>query len=128
MVIGGGIVLLSVFLPRFTVTSPGGTESLGGIQGAGIGMLLLAGFAIAKGLQELRPDAIGTRFGSPLLTGILMVVSLAIRWSDLQNGLASARDIPGVSASIGTGFWLSVIGTLSVLAGGALLQFGDRAA
>ncbi|MEP6476081.1 MAG: hypothetical protein ABJC60_02300 [Actinomycetota bacterium] len=126
MLIGGGIVLLSTFLPRFTITGPNGTTSLSGIQGGSIGMLVLAGFAIAKGSAGIRPGIVRMRLGSPILTGILMMVVLALRWSDLQNGLKVADGIPGVTASIGIGYWLSVLGAALVLCGGALLQFGDR--
>ena len=127
VLIGGGVVLLSTFLPRFTVSGPGGTRSLGGVEGAGIGMLLLAGLAVAKGLEGLRQGTERMRLGSPILTGAFMAGVLALRWNELQNGLDEAAGIPGVSASIGSGFWLSVTGVVLVLCGGALIRFGDRA-
>src|SRR5436190_24213387 len=49
--IGGAIVLLRTFLPRFTITTAAGTPSLGGLQATGLGPLIPAGFAIAKGLE-----------------------------------------------------------------------------
>lgn len=126
MLVGGAIVLLSTALPRFTITTSNGTTSIGGLQSTGFGTLILAGFAIAKGIEALRPGAVRMRLGSPVITGVLMAVLLAIRWTDLQNGLDTAAGIPGVTASIGSGFWLNVMGAVLVLCGGALIQFGDR--
>src|SRR6186997_1646305 len=126
MLIGGAIVLLSTFLPRLTVTTAAGTTSFGGLQATGFGTLILAGFTVAKGFEALRPGTVPMRLGSPIITGIFMAVLLAFRWSDLQDGLDQAAGIPGVTASIGSGFWLNVMGTVLVLGGGALIQFGDR--
>jgi hypothetical protein len=126
MLIGGAIVLLSTFLPRFTITTAAGTTSLGGLQATGFGTLILAGFAMAKGFEALRPGTVRMRLGSPVITGVFMAVLLALRWSDLQDGLDTAAGIPGMTASIGSGFWLNVMGTVLVLCGGALIQFGDR--
>jgi hypothetical protein len=126
MLIGGGIVLLSTFLPRFTITTAAGTTSIGGLQSTGFGTLILAGFAIAKGFEALRPGSVRMRLGSPIITGVFMAVLLALRWSDLQDGLDTAAGIPGMTASIGSGFWLNLTGAVLVLCGGALIQFGDR--
>jgi len=126
MLVGGAIVLLSTFLPRFTLTTAAGTTSLGGLQSTGFGTLILAGFAIAKGFEALRPGTVRMRLGSPVITGVFMTVLLVLRWTDLQDGLNAAAEIPGMTAAIGSGFWLNVVGTVLVLGGGALIQFGDR--
>ena len=126
MVVGGAIVLLSVFLPRLSVTGSGGTVTVGGISGAGIGFLFLAGLAVAKGLERLRPGTVPIGLSSPILSGLFMAVLLVFRWSDLQRALDLASQTPGITAAVGPGFWLSVVGTILVLCGGALIQFGDR--
>ena len=126
MLIGGIVVILGALLPWFSVSAPGGTRGIGGISGIGFGLVILAGFAIAKGAQGLMPSLIRMRLSAPILTGALMVVALAIRWSDLHRTVDVVDALPGVSASIGIGFWLDVVGVVAVLLGGAILQFGDR--
>ena len=126
MVAGGIAVILGAFLPSLSVTGDGGTTTFGGIASVGFGLLILAGFAIAKGAQGLMPSLIRMRLSAPILTGALMVVALAIRWSDLHRTVDVVDALPGVSASIGIGFWLDVVGVVAVLLGGAILQFADR--
>jgi hypothetical protein len=126
MLIGGLVVILGAFLPWFSVSAPGGTRGVGGLSGIGFGLVFLAGFAIAKGAQGLLPSLIRMRLSAPILTGALMIVALAIRWSDLHRTVDLVDALPGVTASIGIGFWLDAVGVVAVLLGGAILQFGDR--
>jgi hypothetical protein len=123
MIAGGAIVLASALLPRIDVS--GVTISTGGILGTGIGMLILAAFAIAKGLQVVRPDIVKTRLASPILTGALLLLLAGLRYGSLRSDVDSLRAIPGITASIGSGFWIGVIGALMVTLGGALIQFRD---
>jgi hypothetical protein len=125
MMVGGAIALASAFLPR--ITASGVEISSGGVLGSGIGMLLLAGFAIAKGFQVVRPDVMKARLSSPLLTGALLLVLAGIRYTSLRSDVESLQAIPGVTASIGSGFWIGVIGAAIVALGGALIHLGDRA-
>jgi len=70
MMLGGGIVVvLSLFLPRFTVTSAAGTTSVSGLShGRALDPGPL-GFAIAHGLQGLRPFfTVRFQLGSPVVT------------------------------------------------------------
>jgi hypothetical protein len=129
LMLGGGlaVVLGAIALPWFSASGPGGSETVSGISGAGFGTLILAGFAVAKGLQTVAPDRVPFRLGTPILTGLLLLVLLGFRWSDISNGLDRANAIPGVTASVGTGFWLAVAGAIAVLCGGLLLQFGGAA-
>jgi hypothetical protein len=125
MIAGGAIVLGSALLPRIEVT--GVTISSGGLLGAGIGMLILAGFAIAKGLQVVRPGIMAFRLASPILTGALLLLLAGLRYASLRSDVDALQAIPGITASIGIGFWIGVIGALIVTLGGALIQFGDGA-
>ena len=127
MIAGGAIAIASAFLPRLTATGPSGEVTYGGIAGAGIGSLILAGFAIAKGLQVVRPAVMRTRLGSPVLTGLLMLVLAGIRYSSLNSDLGNLNALPGVSATIGNGFWIGVIGASLVAIGGAMIQMAERA-
>ena len=127
MAAGGALVLGSAFLPRLTAEGPGGTVSSGGILGAGIGMLVLAALAVARGLQVIRPDILRNRVSSPLVTGAFLLVVVGLRYASLRSELDRLEGLPGVTASIGSGFWLSAFGAVVVLLGGALVQFGDRA-
>ena len=127
MMLGGGIVVvLSLFLPRFTVTSPAGTASVSGLSVAVLWILVLSGFAIAHGLQGLRPGFVRFQLGSPVVTGVLMMVAMAFRWADISNGLDLAAADPNVTASVGPGFWLALAGSVVVLCGALLTRFGDR--
>ena len=127
MVAGGALVLGSAFLPRLTAEGPGGTATSGGILGAGIGMLVLAALAVARGVQVIRPDILRNRVSSPLVTGAFLLVVVGLRYASLRSELDRLEHLPDVTASIGSGFWLSALGTVVVLLGGALVQFGDRA-
>jgi hypothetical protein len=127
MIAGGAIAIASAFLPRLTATGPGGEATYGGLAGAGFGTLILAGFAIAKGLQVVRPDVMRTRLGSPILTGLLMVLLAGIRYSSLNSNVGDLNALPGVTATIGIGFWIGVIGAALVTIGGAMIQSADRA-
>jgi hypothetical protein len=126
LMLGGGaaIAIAALALPWFSAVGPGGTETTKGIAGSGFGILILSGFAVAKGLQIVAPDRVPFRLGTPIITGVLLLVLLGFRWSDISNGLDRAEAIPGVTASVGSGFWLALAGTVAVLCGGLLLQFG----
>jgi hypothetical protein len=126
MIAGGAIAVASAFLPRITASGPGGEATYGGLAGAGFGTLILAGFAIAKGLQVVRPDVVKMRLSSPILTGALMLLLAGIRYASLQSNVSDLQALPGVTASIGTGFWIGLIGASLVAIGGAMIQFGDR--
>jgi hypothetical protein len=123
MIAGGAVVLASAFLPRLTV-GPGVTQT-GGILGAGIGTLLLSGFAIAKGLQVVRPGTLNMRLSSPILTGVLLMVLAGLRYTSLTSDVNALHE-QGFTASLANGFWLSVIGSAVVLLGGAMIQLDGR--
>jgi hypothetical protein len=125
MLAGGVLTAIALFLPRFHVTGPGGETTVSGMSGVGVGLLLLSGFAVARGLAAVRPNILRIHFSFPVLTGGLMALLLFQRWSDLSSVLDRANAL-GVDASIGIGFWLTVVGAGLVLAGGALMQFGRR--
>jgi hypothetical protein len=116
-------VLASALLPR--IEGSGATFSSGGIVGAGIGWLILAGLAIAKGLQVVRPDIMKTRLASPILTGALLLLLAGLRYGSLRSDVDALRGIPGITASIGSGFWFGLVGALIVTLGGALIQFQE---
>ncbi len=124
MIAGGAVVLASAFLPRLTV-GPGVTAE-SGILATGIGTLVLAGFAIAKGLQVVRPGTLNMRLSSPIVTGLLLLVLAGLRYASLTSDI-DALNAQGFTASIANGFWISVIGSAIVLLGGALIQQGERA-
>jgi hypothetical protein len=127
MLAGGVLTVVALFLPRFHVSGLGGERTISGMSGVGVGLLLLSGFAVARGLAGVRPDIVRIRFSFPVLTGGLMALLVVQRWSDLSSGLDRAKAL-GIDASIGIGFWLTVVGAGVVLAGGALMQFGRRRA
>jgi hypothetical protein len=126
MMLGGGLAIVvgAVALPWFSASGPGGSETVKGISGSGFGILILAGFAIAKGLQVVAPDRVPFRLGTPILTGVLLLALVGFRWSDISDGLDRAEAIPGVTASVGSGFWLVAAGSVIVLCGGLLMHFG----
>jgi len=118
LVLGGGIlVLVGVFLPWFTVTIAGTERSTNGTSEWGV--ILLAAFAVARGLTLVRPDRFRFSLGTPLIGGGILVVLLALRWSDIREALDTASRA-GVPASVGIGFWAAAVGTACVVIGGVL--------
>jgi hypothetical protein len=118
LVLAGGIlVLVGVFLPWFTVTIDGAQRSTTGTSEWGV--MLLAAFAIARGLTLVRPDRFRFGLGTPLIGGVILVVLLAIRWSDIREALDTASRL-GFPASVGVGFYAAAVGTACVLIGGLL--------
>ena len=121
MVLAGGLaVVVGVFLPWLQASGPGGSISENGIKIGTFGTLILGGFAIARGASMLRPDAIRMTLGTPVLGGVLIAVLMALRWSTLNQAVADARAIPGVSASIGIGVWLVIAGAACIVVGGLM--------
>jgi len=128
MLAGAAVTVVALFLPRFHVSGGGSDTTVTGISGVGVGLLLLSGFAAVRAVAAIRPDLVPMPFAFPLLTGALMALLLYRRWIDLSHALDNARTLPGIDASIGVGFWLTVVGAALVLTGGALMQFGSRRA
>jgi hypothetical protein len=118
LVLGGGIlVLVGVFLPWFTVTIDGTQRSTTGTNEWGV--MLLAAFAIARGLTLVRPDRFRFGLGTPLIGGVILVVLLVIRWNDIRDALDTASRL-GFPASVGIGFYAAAAGTACILIGGLL--------
>jgi hypothetical protein len=124
--VGGIATILGAFLPRLSVSGPAGTQTVGGFSSVGFGLVILSGFAVAKGVHGLDPSQIRMRLSAPILTGLLMLVPLGFHWNDLNDAVQILNTYPDVTASIGIGFWVELVGVLAVLGGGAILQFGDR--
>jgi hypothetical protein len=119
-VVGGVLVVLGSLLPVVKVSAAGATSTVSGTS-AGIGVLILGGFAIVKGLSGLSPRMVPVRFATPLLTGGLLVVLLVLRWNDIQDAIDIVRtELPGAQASVGIGFWIDVVGTVLILVAGFL--------
>jgi hypothetical protein len=122
LVLGGGLaVVIGVFLPWLQATGPGGTVSENGLKIGTFGTLILGGFAVAKGMSDLRPGLITMRLSSSLLTGALLAGLMAVRWSSLQTAINDTNALsPSVTASIGIGVWVVMAGTAAILLGGLL--------
>ena len=117
---GGVLVILGVFLPWITATGRAGTFSASGKDANEWAFLILGGFATVRGLSMARPQMFRFRLGTPLIGGVILAVLVAMRWSDLQKGLDDLRTLPGVTASVGIGFWAVIAGTVLVLLGGVM--------
>jgi hypothetical protein len=118
---GGVLVLISVFLPWVTLKSSLGSGTVSEFGGGGFGLLILGGFAIARGLSMTRMGGIGFRLGSPLIGGILMIVLLVLRWNDIHDAINQIQTVnPAVDVGIGIGFWGATLGAALVLAGGTI--------
>ena len=121
LVLAGGIlVLVGVFLPWITVTGPAGTFSESGKDANEWAFLILGGFATVRGLSMARPGLFRFQLGTPLIGGVILAVLVAMRGSDLQKALNDLRAVPGVTASLGIGFWAVITGTVLVLLGGIM--------
>jgi len=121
LVLAGGIlVIVGVFLPWITATGPSGTFSASGKDANEWAFLILGAFAIVRGLSMARPGIFRFQLGTPLIGGVILAVLVALRWSDLQKALDDLRSVPGVTASLGIGFWAVIAGTVLVLLGGVM--------
>jgi hypothetical protein len=119
--VGGVLVLISVFLPWVTVKSSLGSGAVSEFGGGGFGLLILGGFAIARGVSMTRIGGFGFRLGSPLIGGILMIVLLVLRWNEIRDAIDRIHAVyPTVDVGMGIGFWGAVLGAALVLAGGAI--------
>jgi hypothetical protein len=117
--LGGALVVLGSFLPAVTFQGFGVSGSVSGTS-AGWGVLLLGGFALAKGASVLWPATVRLRLGTPLITGGLLVVLLVMRWNDIHDAISQAQSLAGVTGSVGIGFWIDALGAAAVLAAGLL--------
>jgi hypothetical protein len=118
--VGALLVIGGVFLPWATASNEfGDSVSKTGMALNNWGVLLLGGFALARGLSALRPATFHFNLGTPLIGGVLLAVLIATRWSDLNDAVKSAQ-ASGLTASIGIGFWAVIAGTALVLLGGLL--------
>jgi hypothetical protein len=120
------VVVAALTLPWLTATNEGGSRVFQGTSTSGFGILIAAGLAILQGAHAVFPDRVPLRRANPLLTGALMLVFLAFRWNDISKLRDYYDSLPGVTATIGAGFWLSAAGSVLVLCGGLVLQFGSR--
>jgi hypothetical protein len=117
---GGILVVVGVFLPWITATGSAGTFSASGKDANEWAFLILGGFATVRGLSMAKPGLFRFQLGTPLIGGVILAVLVALRWNDLQKSLEDLRSLPGVTASIGIGFWAVIAGTVLVLLGGVL--------
>ncbi len=112
-VIGGGMVALGVFLPW--VQAPGYVAKSGWAAGEWW-FLILAGFAIARGLSMAMPDRFNRQMGTPVIGGVLILVFGFSKVNSVHQQLSAA----GVSGGVGTGLYLVVVGGAVVTLAGLL--------
>ena len=117
---GGVLVIVGVFLPWITATSSNGTFSASGKDAKEWAFLILGGFATVRGLSMAKPGLFRFQLGTPLIGGVILAVLIALRWNELQKALEDLRTLPGVTASLGIGFWAVIAGTILVLIGGVM--------
>ena len=117
---GGILVIVGVFLPWITATASAGTFSASGKDANEWAFLILGGFATVRGLSMAKPGLFRFQLGTSLIGGVILAVLVALRWNDLQKALEDFRSVPGVTASVGIGFWAVIAGTVLVLVGGVL--------
>jgi hypothetical protein len=129
VVLGGAMVVLSVFLPWVRASSGGVSASHNGLEAGTYGTLFLGAISIFRGAITLR-DTSSTSArnrGNPIITAAFILGLLAIRWSTLQDYLRVERAIPGVTASLGIGVWLDIAGALTIAFGAWLTTSRRRA-
>jgi hypothetical protein len=117
---GGVLVIVGVFLPWITATGSSGTFSASGKDANEWAFLILGGFATVRGISMAKPGLLRFQLGTPLIGGVILAVLVALRWNDLQKALDDLRSLPGVTASLGIGFWAVIAGTVLVLLGGVM--------
>jgi uncharacterized membrane protein YidH (DUF202 family) len=117
---GGLLVIFGVFLPWITATGSKGTFSASGKDANEWAFLILGGFATVRGLSMAKPGLFRFQLGTPLIGGVILAVLIALRWNELQKALEDLRTLPGVTASLGIGFWAVIAGTILVLIGGVM--------
>ncbi len=112
-VIGGGLVALGVFLPWVQV--PGyGSES--GWAAGEWWFLILAGFAVTRGLSMAMPDRFNIQMGTPIIGGALILIFGFSKMNSVHQQLSAA----GVSGGVGIGLYLVLVGGAVVTISGLL--------
>ena len=117
-------LIIGALLPWVKMSAPlVGTLTLSGIEGdgmitGGIGLILLIGAALSKGKAEKRYSIVGAIFG--------LIAGLIIFPKPFTIGAAIVDTSDVVSASIGSGIYLSIIGVVLVIIGGLQrVQYGE---
>jgi hypothetical protein len=122
LVLAGGVaVVVGTFLPWLQATGPAGTVTENGLKIGTWGTLVLGVLAAARGLSLSRPEMFRAQLGSPLISGVLIAILVALRWNSLQQVIRNTEAVsPGVTVGIGIGVWIVIAGAGMIILGGLL--------
>ena len=122
LVVAGGVaVVIGTFLPWLQATGPGGTVTENGLKIGTWGTLILGVLATVRGLSLSRPGIFRAQLGSPLISGVLIAILVALRWNFLHEVIRNTEAAsPGVTVAIGIGVWVVIAGAGIIIAGGLL--------
>ena len=127
VMLGGAAVVIGTFLPWLQATGPGGTVTENGLKIGTWGTLILGLLAAWRGLALYRPGTYRAQYGSPLLSGVLIAILVALRWSYLQDVIRNTEAAsPGVTAGIGIGLLAVIAGAALIIVGGLMSSAGRR--
>ena len=128
LVLAGGVaVAIGTFLPWLQATGPAGTVTENGLKIGAWVTLILGGLAAIRGLALLRPRTLRVPVGSPVISGVLIAILVALRWNYLQQTIRNTEALgPGIDAGLGVGVWVVLAGAGLIIAGGLLLSGSRR--
>ena len=121
MMAGAATVLVSLPLALYSVTGPTGTSSFNELGQAALWPLVICVFAFLRGYSTIRPTTFRTSL--PILSGVFITWAAYDRWSGINDLMKSATAFPGVTVSLGVGFWLLSLGAALIVVGSVILQF-----
>jgi hypothetical protein len=120
-------VVIGTFLPWLQATGPAGTVTENGLKIGAWVTLILGGLAAVRGLALLRPGTLRVPVGSPVISGVLIAILVALRWNYLQQTIRNTEALgPGIDAGLGVGVWVVLAGAGLIIAGGLLLSGSRR--
>lgn len=114
--IGAALLILGALLPWYTISAGFISMTKTGTDGDGVFILGLGLLALLSGLGVRSGGRVGS--GGAVVSGILALVIWTV---DFQNVTAAIAKAPsGISASLGVGLWVVLIGGIVTIAGAAL--------
>jgi hypothetical protein len=121
MMAGAAIVLASLPLPEVTVSRGGASQSVNGMHGVALWLLIICVFAFLRGYSAVKPA--GFRTSLPIISGIVVTWAIYTRWQDIDSAMKVAAGDIGLAVSPGIGFWLTCLGGALIVVGSLILQF-----
>lgn len=117
------VLVIAAFLPWATVSALGASISVNGLDGSDGYITIICGAYlgfIAWRAMQRQPVSKGMVIGMWVAAGIATAIGV-MNFSSVDDNVGAAA-LAGVSASVGIGLWLTILGGLGALAGTFLFK------